>query len=351
MNLSLSILEEPKSKNKTAFYAQVLFFSMLVVSIGYIFFQVYKKVSSGDFASAPNADILQLIQKSIGEWSVQGVDVEKVHKALYWNKHGQIGDGKVVLASDIIQHSNLLLGMPLLKEHSVMLSNVRKVELYYKKYNEWVAASEAASDSPYDSYEVLQGYENIKVIEHFMSQKNVDLTTSVVSINSLGMEVATYDTKTIDHLYCERMSSLWNPISMQNGNYIHPSSISSFITDASICPDPKICSLDVSKREWFNRTYPDKTLDFTPDWIGLPDLIPPLTPPKGFDYVGTTPYPPFELIRTAKEEQAASEFSASIDRMQARHAARLAAEAAAKLAAEHADKPADNGSSGGNSDN
>ena len=82
-NLSMSIMEEPKSKNKNAFYAQVLLFSMLVVGIGYIFFQVYKKVSSGDFASAPNADILQLIQKSIGEWSVQGVDVEKVHKALY----------------------------------------------------------------------------------------------------------------------------------------------------------------------------------------------------------------------------------------------------------------------------
>ena len=114
----------------------------------------------------------------------------------------------MVLASDIIQHSNLLLGMPLLKEHSVMLSHVRKVELYYEKYNQWVAASEADANSPYTSYEVLQGYENIKAIEHFMSQKNVDLTTSVVSINSLGMEVATYDTKTIDYLYCERMSSL-----------------------------------------------------------------------------------------------------------------------------------------------
>ena len=84
-------------------------------------------------------------------------------------------------------------------------------------------------------------------------------------------------------------------------------------------------------------------------------MIPTVTPPKVVDYVGTTPYPPFEppfeLIQTAKQERNSLQFSAVIDRMQARHAARHAAEAAAKLAAEHADKPADNGSSGGNSDN
>jgi hypothetical protein len=119
-----------------------------------------------------------------------------------------MGDAKVVPASDIIEHSNLLLGMSLLKHHEVMLLNVRNVELYYKKYNEWVAASEAASESPYTSYEVLQGYENIKAIEHFMSQKNADLTTSIISIDDYGRKIINFDTKTIDYLYCERMSSL-----------------------------------------------------------------------------------------------------------------------------------------------
>ena len=259
--MSLSALEEPITGSKNAFDAPVLFFSMLVVGIGYILFQVYKKILSGDFASAPNAE---LIQKSIGEWSVQGVDVEKVHKALFWNKYGQMGDAKVVPASDIIEHSNLLLGMSLLKHHEVMLLNVRNVELYYEKYKQRVV-SQAGSESPCTTYETLQGYENIKAIEHFMSQKNPDLTTSIISIDDYGRKIINVDTKTIDYLYCERMSSLWNPISMQNGNYIHPSSISSFITDASISPDPKICSMNVSKQDWFNSTYPDRNLGFTPD--------------------------------------------------------------------------------------
>ena len=211
-NMSLSALEEPKTGSKNAFYAQVLFFSMLVVGIGYIFFQVYKKVSSGDFASAPDAE---LIQKSIGEWSVQGVDVEKVDKALFWNKHGQMGDEKVVPASDIIEYCNLLLGMPLLEHHGVMLLYVRNVESYYEKYKQRVA-SQAGSESPFTSYETLQGYENIKAIEHFMSQKNVDLTTSIISIDDYGRKIINFDTKTIDYLYCERMSSLWKLIFMQN---------------------------------------------------------------------------------------------------------------------------------------
>ena len=68
---------------------------------------------------------------------------------------------------------------------------------------------------------------------------------------------------------------------MQNGDSIHPSSISSFITatDAS-GPLPKLCPLDVSKREWFNRTYPDKSLDVIPDLIEVPPLSPlPERPP------------------------------------------------------------------------
>ena len=214
-NMSLSALEEPITGSKNAFDAPVLFFSMLVVGIGYVFVQIYKKVSSGDFASAPNADLLQLIQKSLREWSVQGVDVDKVDKALFWNKYGQMGDEKVVPASDIIEHSNLLLGMPLLKHHEVMLLNVRNVESYYEKYKQRVA-SQAGSESPCTSYETLQGYENIKAIEHFMSQKNADLTTSIISIDDYGRKIINFDTKTIDYLYSERMSSLWKPISMQN---------------------------------------------------------------------------------------------------------------------------------------
>jgi len=210
LNLSMSILEEPKSASKNSFYAKILFFSILIIGIGYVAIELYKKASRMDSPSSPDSPIApaaptspdsallaelllkdEMEDRAMAPWSGSNLNAEELRKALVWNRvaESQGVSQVVVSAAEIIEHSNLLVGMPPLRDHATMLSNVRNVEIYHERF---CTASSFCPNltlmTPAELKHFRQQSENVKAIDYFMSQKDPKVTT--------------------DFLYCERMSSL-----------------------------------------------------------------------------------------------------------------------------------------------